>query len=453
MINLLFFCEKDEHADALINFLSNQDFKVVLSSGKVPVDFIIKEFSPDIILIDSSLKLISPLNLIKNLKNNDSLKEIPILLMIEENKINDLEQHVNIGIDELIKKPVDVRYLESRIKMVYRMHLSKDSNPLTGLPGNKSIEKTIKMLIEPQHKQKFAIIYSDLDNFKPYNDIYGFAKGDEVILLTANLIKQAINLYGNKNDFIGHIGGDDFIFITTPEKVEKVCNYICNEFDKTILHFYNETDLKNGYIISKDREGNTKKFDFLSISLAVITNENKTFSNYVEISKTAAELKKYAKTLKKSKWVKDKRNGDQSKEEEFLKNNSLGDRRNPKKTYNILVVDDSKFIVEIVKNILTLEGYEIDTETDSQKALFLTDIKKFDLLIIDISMPKIDGLTLISEIKKRDLNKNTPIIIISAYNQRNIILEAAKLGIKKYIVKPFDNKDLILSVQTYLQNY
>ncbi|MCX8059173.1 MAG: response regulator [Spirochaetes bacterium] len=451
MINILFFSEKNELSNSIVKVLSNEGYKFSISTGKVQIDLILKEFLPDIILIDSSITLISPLNLIKSIRNNIKTKEIPILLIIEENKINDLEQHVNLGIDEIIKKPVDVRYLSSRIKIVHRMFLSKDSNPLTGLPGNRSIEKNINLLIENQDKTKFAIVYGDLDNFKPYNDIYGFAKGDEVILFTSNLIKKALSLYGNADDFIGHIGGDDFIFITTADKVENVCNFICNEFDENIRNFYNENDKKNGYIIAKDREGNTKKFGFISISLSIITNEKRTFSSYLEISHLAAELKKFAKSQPKSKWVKDKRNGDKSSEENFIKNSPIGDRRNPKKIYNILVVDDSKFIVEVIKNILLLEGFQVETETDSEKALFLTEIKKYDLLILDISMPKIDGLTLISEIRKRKLNQNTPIIIISAYNQKNIILEAAKLGIKKYIVKPFDNKELVSIVQKYVE--
>lgn len=453
MINILFFTEKNEISDSIIKVLSTEGFRFLVSTGKFNIELVLKELMPDIILIDSSLTIISPLNLIKSIRNNLKLKEIPILLMIEEDKINDLEQHVNIGVDEIIKKPVDVRYLSSRIKIVHRMFLSKDSNPLTGLPGNRSIEKNINFCIENQEKLKFAIVYCDLDNFKPYNDIYGFAKGDEIILFTADLIKKGINNYGNPNDFIGHIGGDDFIFITSVDKVEKICDFICKEFDNKIAEFYNENDRKNGFIIAKDREGNTKKFEFISISLSIVTNEKRKFSNYHEISHLAAELKKYAKSLTKSKWVKDKRNGDKTTEENFLKNSPIGDRRNPKKIYSILVVDDSKFIVEIIKNVLILEGFQVETETDSEKALFLTEIKKYDLLIIDISMPKIDGLTLINEIRKRNLNKNTPIIIISAYNQKNIILQAAKLGIKKYIVKPFDNKELVAVVQKYVDNY
>ena len=153
----------------------------------------------------------------------------------------------------------------------------------------------------------FAVAYLDLDKFKSYNDKYGFEFGDEVIRETARILIKIIHEQGNPDDFIGHIGGDDFVVITTPEKADNICEQIIEQFKQVSPSFYNEEDRKRGYIIARDRKGNEEKVSLLSISIGVVTNETRKISHVAEIGEIGAELKGYAKSLEGNNYVKDKR--------------------------------------------------------------------------------------------------------------------------------------------------
>lgn len=187
------------------------------------------------------------------------------------------------------------------------VEIYKSSNPLTGLPGNNPISLAIDERI--QSKKPFAVTYVDIDNFKAYNDHYGFPQGDRVIKFTGELISRTVKELGNSEDFVGHIGGDDFVFLTTPDKVEKISRKIITQFDQKIGSFYDPEAKERGWIEGKTREGEKKRFPLMSISLMTVTNERREFTVPQEIGKVAAELKKLAKSQKGSVWVKDRRSG------------------------------------------------------------------------------------------------------------------------------------------------
>ena len=149
--------------------------------------------------------------------------------------------------------------------------------------------------------------YLDLSKFKEFNDRYGFEKGDEVISKVAVIVSRALDDLGNSSDFLGHIGGDDFIFITTPDCVEEVCKRIVADLDQGIISFYEEEDKKRGYIIAKNRAGQLSKIPIMTISIGVATNEQRKFSHIGEIIQVVTDLKNYAKTFEKSIYVKDRR--------------------------------------------------------------------------------------------------------------------------------------------------
>lgn len=457
-MKLLYFGEKTELALNTGKFLASDGFQFFITEGKVSLQDIVKKYIPDVILVDSSLIIISAYEIIKQIKQDPLLKHCPVFLITTESELNDLDTHLDLGIDEVILKPFDIRYLSNRIKLFYRMFIAKDNNPLTGLPGNRAISIKLQNLIINQNEFKFAVIYADLDNFKPYNDIYGFAKGDEIILYTAKLLEESLKQFSNSNlDFLGHIGGDDFILITVPDNIENICNHITKKFDEDAPSFYNETDRKQGYIISKDREGNVKKFKFLSISLAVVTNSKRSFESITDLSKVAAEVKKAAKSKEGSSWYVDRRTNDTEKEKEYLESNNIKDRRAcstyQKTKGSILVLDDQRTILEYLKSLLEYEGYEVDAELSASKALFKASFKKYDLVIADISMPEMDGLTFIRELRTKKYGSSVPVVVVSAYSKKELILEALKLGVKKFFRKPIDNKEFLDAINTIISNY
>jgi GGDEF domain-containing protein len=180
-----------------------------------------------------------------------------------------------------------------------------DASPLTRLPGGIAIENVLKKRLESGQPVAFCVF--DLDNFKAFNDRYGYANGSEVIKETARIIEACVKQKGLTEDFVGHVGGDDFVVVTTPEFMRPICDEIIERFDKRIPLFYEERDRKTGYILGKTRQGVEMKFPIMTISIAIVTNERRILTNPLEASEIAAELKDYAKTIPKSVYVIDKR--------------------------------------------------------------------------------------------------------------------------------------------------
>ncbi len=170
-----------------------------------------------------------------------------------------------------------------------------ERNPLTQLPGNGAINKEIDLWLH--QRRKFALCYVDIDHFKSFNDKYGYVKGDMVIKKTASIIGEALENYGNETDFVGHIGGDDFIIITNPDKVEKVCQYIIDSFDNLVPSFYGSKDRKKGYLECKDRQDNIRRFPLMTISIGVVSNKMRKFNNHLQIAETVSEMKAFAKSF------------------------------------------------------------------------------------------------------------------------------------------------------------
>lgn len=194
--------------------------------------------------------------------------------------------------------------MAKRLKRLEEMYL--DASPLTRLPGGIAIENILNKRLGGGVPSAFCLF--DLDNFKAFSDRYGYARGSEVIKATAKLIEGTVKKYGGgEEDFVGHIGGDDFVLITSPERYADICNGVIEEFDRMIPAHYDSEDRARGYIAGKTRQGEELDFPLMTVSIAVVTNKDHKFSNSVEIGEVAAELKEYAKSQPGSLFVVDKR--------------------------------------------------------------------------------------------------------------------------------------------------
>lgn len=167
-----------------------------------------------------------------------------------------------------------------------------ETNPLTKLPGNQMVESQIKSLVG--EKKPYGIMYLDLDNFKAYNDSYGFHNGDRMISTLVRAMKEACS----NSDFIGHIGGDDFVIITRTKKAHEIGEKIIDYFKSNLKNLYNETDWERGYIVSKNRNGLTENFPMASVSIAIVTNEKDRDKTIKDLSKRIVKAKKQAKQTK-----------------------------------------------------------------------------------------------------------------------------------------------------------
>ncbi len=286
--------------------ISSFGYRVYLAQSADEALDKIPEIEPNLILLDKKMPGTDGIELCSLIKNMPRYVNLPVIMLTSSDALNDKLESFDEGVDDYIIKDMDHQEINIRIQAVLRRYKQNlDSNPLTHLPGNNIIQKTIQKLIDSD--KRFSVVYADLDNFKAYNDKYGFVKGDEMILFAAKLIESMINKYGNFEDFLGHVGGDDFIFITTPDNAVTICEAIKNGMDERIGELYNEEDRLRGYIVSKDRQGVVREFPLVTLSMAVISNEDRKLSSIAEISEIAGELKKLAKNISGNSYVFDKR--------------------------------------------------------------------------------------------------------------------------------------------------
>lgn len=234
-----------------------------------------------------------------------NLINIPLILILDK-----LEPKLLLSIAEwtddfiILDNNVEEAYL--RIEYAFKkLDRISDNNPLTGLPGNLSISKAIEKIMESL--KPYAVAYVDLDNFKTYNDIYGFTQGDEMIKNLARIIVNTLSELSKEDHFVGHIGGDDFVFIVPLDKVETVSKEIIKRFDLLVPSFLKKEDLERGYFISINRIGEVCKIPLPSISIAIVPVWKGKFKHIGEISARAAEVKKIAKSIEGSTYFIDRR--------------------------------------------------------------------------------------------------------------------------------------------------
>ncbi len=187
-----------------------------------------------------------------------------------------------------------------------QVEMAKGMNPLSGLPGNVAIE--LEMERRCNSGAPFAVVYADLDNFKVYNDTYGFKNGDQIILMLARIMSWAVRRHGGmQRDFVGHIGGDDLVAMCEQDRAERICKAITRCFGRLVRRCYMPCDRDRGWIEGKGREGECRRFPLVSVSLAIVDCLGR--CDIAALGHRAAEMKKYAKSIEGNSWVRDRRSG------------------------------------------------------------------------------------------------------------------------------------------------
>jgi diguanylate cyclase (GGDEF)-like protein len=261
-----------------------------------------------LVLLDVMMPGMSGMETCLRLRRNPRSCHATIVMLTARRAEGDVIEGLKMGADDYLTKPFKISELKARIDShLRRQWRDLQASPLTGLPGNRQIHQVIMTNLKAG--VRFAIIYADLNNFKAYNDRYGFTAGDEVLNYTANVLTGVVMEMGDAGtDFVGHIGGDDFLVMTNPEYCEEICKMVLERFDAEINDFYDAEDVARGGIETVDRQGNHLLAPILSIGLAVVVSENNHFSHPGQISQVAAEIKKYVKQVGKSCYMIDRRN-------------------------------------------------------------------------------------------------------------------------------------------------
>ncbi|MEA2101340.1 MAG: diguanylate cyclase [Thermodesulfobacteriota bacterium] len=294
-------CSRQRPGENILSALEGQFEDIhVINTDRDAISAIYMD-PPDLILIEKALSLETNNGVIRELKGSSIYAHLPLVLILNKDDMDKIQWDTLLA-DDFIFVSDNAALIRARIAFIIARTCRKmDTNPLTKLPGNESIMRVIQKMFD--ERRQIAIAWVDLDSFKPFNDFYGFSRGDEILLATARIITNAVKEIGEDTGFVGHIGGDDFVFICPLRLVRRLCEEIIMRFDMVVRNFYNDEDLKEGHIISKDRSGNSSPFDIMTLSIAVVENINGQYRHYGEVSRDATEIKKYVKTLKGSNFM------------------------------------------------------------------------------------------------------------------------------------------------------
>jgi GGDEF domain-containing protein len=259
----------------------------------------------DLVVFASDLDSSWMAPLIREIKAHSILQFIPILVYAPGSSKNLVVDSYKLGVEEYVDKSWDAEIESAKIEMlIFRSRRDLSVNPSSKLPGPNAIEYEIDKRLHLG--DKFAVCYGDLDNFKAYNDYYGYMYGDKMIRITSLIIRNVVQDL-TPQGFVGHIGGDDFIFIVPIESVEPVCKNIIATFDRMAPYRYAEADREKGWIEVSNRRGIIERFPIVSISIAVIINQKRMFKHPGEMSHMMADLKKYTKSLPGSNFMIERR--------------------------------------------------------------------------------------------------------------------------------------------------
>jgi len=267
----------------------------------------VHRFKPDLVILDVMMPGLDGFQTAESLRAEPATSMIPIIFLSAKGETADKVRAFRLGAEDYVVKPFIAAELVARVrKALERRERELGASPTTQLPGAGAIEAEIERRLTA--REPVAFCYLDLDNLKAFNDYYGYAKADAIIRQTADILRDVISENGTPGDFIGHIAGDDFVFITGESVVDKVCSTLANAFDRLIPLYYNKADRERGYIEAKDRFGVLRQFPIMSVSLAAVTSSGvlgKGLKSYNALATAAATGKKLAKTIEGSSYVRD----------------------------------------------------------------------------------------------------------------------------------------------------
>ena len=303
MIQDVYIIDDDDSSIVIFRELFRNDPEYKFTSVKTEqIDIALKNI-PSLIVINEDAIDRDVVDLCRKIRKDEDNTITPVIVVSSRGEREHRLRILQESIEYFIKKPVDEQYLYYTVKNLSRLlSTNRRISPLTGLPGNVQIHAELKKRISK--KEAFCVLYLDLDNFKSYNDVYGFLKGDEIIEFTAETIIQES---GMENTFIGHIGGDDFVALVPGNSCEEICQNILAHFDQNVEKYFTEEDLEKGYIEVANRKGIIEQFPLTSLSIGVVVADVGRFNNILEIGEVGAQVKHVAKSVMGSSYAVDRR--------------------------------------------------------------------------------------------------------------------------------------------------
>ncbi len=274
--------------------LSNQGFDVMAAGDIEAAKLALARHRPELILLDVALPDGDGFHFFEALKADRALGPLSVIFISARGDTSAKVRALKLGGDDYLTKPFDALELGARVESVLRRRtVDTSASPTTQLPGSASIEREVQRRLA--QREPFAFCYLDLDNLKAFNDFYGYAKADGVVRQTADLLREVVAQLGDGSEFVGHVAGDDFVFMVSQARVDELCRRVIDSFDRIIPLYYEKADRERGYIEGEDRYGQRRRFPVMSVSIAAVITD--ATMDHPELARVAAELKKRAKCI------------------------------------------------------------------------------------------------------------------------------------------------------------
>lgn len=285
--------------------LERAGFETVAVDDGTTAHAVAVDCRPDIILLDVNLGSTTGDQVLAELRRDFRTRLIPVVFLTARSSIKDKVEHLMAGADDYVTKPFIGEELVARLRaVIMRATTTRELNPLTGMSGNSDIMREISHRLAAY---EFACLYPDIDNFKSYNDHYGFIRGDDVIKTLASIILEVLEESYSPDHFAGHVGGDDFVILTDPLLAEDIASEITRRFDQAVPGLYDPEDRQRGWIEYEDRTGHAHRTPVVSLSIGIVISKPGYFSSAPALASRAAEVKGVAKRIPGSKWIVDRR--------------------------------------------------------------------------------------------------------------------------------------------------
>lgn len=299
--------DDEPHIRRILQFLLEQEgFEVLMAEDGEMALSVLEDQKPDLILLDVMMPKLDGFSVLARLRENFETCRIPVIMLTAKGESSEKVRGLRGGANDYLTKPFNHEELLLRMRnMLEANQAQRDANPLTGLPGNRAIERECQARVEAG--TPFSFMYIDVDRFKGFNDYYGYSRGDEAISFVSRILRGSSQAAGLPTDFIGHVGGDDFVVITESSQPEDLAKLIIESFDQGISQLHDPDDFERGYLRVKNRAGVEEEIPLITLTVALVANAQGRFKHMAELSDAVAELKRYGKTQPGSVVVKERR--------------------------------------------------------------------------------------------------------------------------------------------------
>lgn len=306
--------DDEPHIRRILQFLLEQEgFEVQMAEDGEEAWKAVASFQPDLVLLDVMMPRMDGFAVLEIIRAGFETARLPVILLTAKGEEADKVRGLKGGANDYIIKPFNHDELLLRVSnLLEATRREREANPLTGLPGNRAIEREIQSRIASG--REYSFMYIDIDRFKSFNDHYGYSMGDRAISFVAGVLVGCTQKYGAGWEFVGHVGGDDFVVASDSANGEALARHIIEEFDAGKEDLHDPVDYKRGYLEVESRSGSTERFPLITLTLALVKDAKGRFEHPAQLSDVLAELKRFGKTSPESVVVRERRSADEKPE-------------------------------------------------------------------------------------------------------------------------------------------